>query len=743
MGAIREVRKRDGRVVPFDEAKIADAIYKAIRSVGKGDRSLAEELASAATHFLSERCAGTIPGIEDIQDQIETVLIEMGHSEIAKAYILYRNKRATVRETLQVRKAPPEGVSGGPELVEDRSGVSAWSKSKIAAALIREADMDVGVAEEIASAVERKVFSSGIRRISTSLIRELVDNELFERGFAAKLFRQAPIGLPKYNLEQIIFGTDTKEGFTFPKTPVEVRDIIAERILEGYSLDEVVSRAVADAHRDGRIHLHRLGDPVRFAGLTWDLSAPCPRASGMESGGLRQAVLHLEGLNLDGRLGAESSDPLALEADEGLLDPPGFFRDLSRLVRFVAGEIRLRRPGRLLAGDGDVSGEVEAIHARLQEIQAGPPRSSIALELDLDRSALPWLEALSDRPTGQGPALYLRFSGTPFPDRMRRRILEIAAALFERGETVEFLPGKMAWAETMLSERGQAGILPVAPAISINLPRAAFRSAGNPAGRIERELEEVLDIAIKGHLERRRFLERLGANPETPLWEVLGRPGRGGQPLASLADFGFPIEILGLNECVKFLTGFELYQDPKAKTAARGIVETIARKVRRESRGLGLRLLVRESRNAGSLRRLEEIDGRRYPEESAEVERGRRCDRAEGGCREGLGDRTGLPRYSDGVRLHRLAPVDPLRRLEHLAGFLDCVDPVGAVEESPDLRSGGRDLVLSLLEDSLPYLAGPRTGLPVAGPSIPGSSVGGPIGGRTLDAAESSGTMSG
>jgi hypothetical protein len=61
MGAtkrIREVRKRDSRIVPFDETKITDAIYAAIRSVGEGDRALAAELAAAVTHFLRKNSPG-------------------------------------------------------------------------------------------------------------------------------------------------------------------------------------------------------------------------------------------------------------------------------------------------------------------------------------------------------------------------------------------------------------------------------------------------------------------------------------------------------------------------------------------------------------------------------------------------------------------------------------------------------------------------------------------------------------
>jgi transcriptional regulator NrdR family protein len=685
MGAIREVRKRDDRVVPFDETKIADAIYQAIRSVGRGDRSLAEELAQAVTHFLEKKFAGMIPGIEDIQDQVETVLIETGHAEIAKSYILYRNKRGALREALQVCKAPPETSLedtvtplDGPELVEDRGGVAPWSKGKIVAALIREADMEISVAEEVASAVERKVFASGIRRISTSLIRELVDNELFERGFSSKLRKQAPIGLPKYNLEQIIFGTDTKEGFTFPKTPLEVRDFIATGILEQYALLEVFSPEVADAHREGRIHLHGLGDPIRFFRLIWDLAPP----RGLPDPGLDP--------------GGDGS-PDAQDDRAGYLDLGDLYRRLGQLIHFTSAEIRLRRPNGLFLdrslGNLDDRGRAEAILRRWAEAlpETAPQRSRQALELDLDGQSIPWLSSLADRPPQRGPSLYLRLvasSRNGSADPLRRKALEKAAVLFERGEPIEFLPQ---------GPRPAPGgrLTPVAAGITINLPRAAFRSATVRRTSVEREVEEALEVAIKGHLERRRFLERLGANRENPLWDILGRPSdRRGRPLMALEDAEFPVGVLGLNECVKFLTGHELHQDPRARTVGESIVQALARKVQRDSRGLGLRLVLAESVNCGELRRLEKLDRLRFAE-SDEIDRGR-----------GALDRVGAAgaRYTDGVRLYRNAPVDPLRRIEHLGAFLAWVDPLGLIEDSPELRGGGPELILSLLEESMPYL---------------------------------------
>ncbi len=102
MAKIRWIRKRDSRQAPFDPTKIADAIFAAARAVGEEDRALAGELAEAVTVFLETRYEDKVPGIEEIQDMVERVLIETGHARMAKSYILYRDQRARVRETLSV-----------------------------------------------------------------------------------------------------------------------------------------------------------------------------------------------------------------------------------------------------------------------------------------------------------------------------------------------------------------------------------------------------------------------------------------------------------------------------------------------------------------------------------------------------------------------------------------------------------------------------------------------------------------
>jgi ribonucleoside-triphosphate reductase len=167
---ITKVRKRDGRLVDFDETKISDAIFKSACAVGDGDRFLAEELAGVVTLFLEKSYSGSVPGIEEIQDMVEKVLIETGHARMAKAYILYRERRARAREQVRVRA---EGAAGPLVGSPAKALVSGWSKGRIAEALIREADLDPKVAEKVATLVEEKVhpvprrggaLPAGIRR---------------------------------------------------------------------------------------------------------------------------------------------------------------------------------------------------------------------------------------------------------------------------------------------------------------------------------------------------------------------------------------------------------------------------------------------------------------------------------------------------------------------------------------------------------------------------------------------------
>ena len=86
--------------MPFDVKMIADAVYKASSAVGAPDRKLADELAREVLARLWKKITGrgAIPTVEGVQDMVEQVLIDAGRAKIAKAYILYRERRAEIRQ---------------------------------------------------------------------------------------------------------------------------------------------------------------------------------------------------------------------------------------------------------------------------------------------------------------------------------------------------------------------------------------------------------------------------------------------------------------------------------------------------------------------------------------------------------------------------------------------------------------------------------------------------------------------
>ncbi|RLF11380.1 MAG: ribonucleotide-diphosphate reductase subunit alpha [Thermoprotei archaeon] len=97
MPVVEKVRKRDGRLEGFNIDKIASAIAKAFAAVGEPDGERARQLALKVVSVVEERFKEAVPSVEDIQDIVEEELIKAGYAKVAKAYILYRQKRAEVR----------------------------------------------------------------------------------------------------------------------------------------------------------------------------------------------------------------------------------------------------------------------------------------------------------------------------------------------------------------------------------------------------------------------------------------------------------------------------------------------------------------------------------------------------------------------------------------------------------------------------------------------------------------------
>ncbi|PIR55029.1 ribonucleoside-diphosphate reductase, adenosylcobalamin-dependent [Candidatus Peregrinibacteria bacterium CG10_big_fil_rev_8_21_14_0_10_36_19] len=100
MSPIKQIKKRNGELAPFDQEKIAEAIWKAAQSVGGSNKELANQIGNQVAAVLEVffKDESNVPNVEQIQDLVEKILIEGGHAKTAKAYILYRAKHEDVRD---------------------------------------------------------------------------------------------------------------------------------------------------------------------------------------------------------------------------------------------------------------------------------------------------------------------------------------------------------------------------------------------------------------------------------------------------------------------------------------------------------------------------------------------------------------------------------------------------------------------------------------------------------------------
>jgi ribonucleoside-triphosphate reductase (formate) len=96
---IKEIRKRDGSIVSFDQGKVAQAILKALKAVNRDDSDLAFELSEKVVSTLNNKFhPRSIPAIEEIQDLVEEVLIKEDLVKAAKSFIIYREQHARLRD---------------------------------------------------------------------------------------------------------------------------------------------------------------------------------------------------------------------------------------------------------------------------------------------------------------------------------------------------------------------------------------------------------------------------------------------------------------------------------------------------------------------------------------------------------------------------------------------------------------------------------------------------------------------
>ncbi len=563
---IERVKKKSGEVVFYDEGNISRTISKAASDVGDSQVTLGEDLAGVVTMYLERYYEREIPTSDEIRKMVDRILRETGHHDVADSY-------AGGRET-QPGTAPREDLFPDNFLLVEgatRDEVSTWGRSRISTAIVKEAGLDPAEADEIAGAVERRIFSLGQRRVSTTLIREQVNHELLVRGYGAHLRKQLVVGLPKYDLSLLIGG----EG-TVPRIdPDRLCKTIGETTMRQYALQEIFTRDVADAHLEGRFHVHGIESPLKLWWLSPSLAY------------LRQFGLHVPGYRL---------------LEEPATTARAFTAQLVRVAeharRFFSGGVEfLNINGAFASLEGNPKEEAEQLVSSL----AG---SIIGLELNEDSYASEVLE------------LWRSIPGYPeWPDRevvigsSENLLREACRVACERGGMLFLSQREGCQASRFSSGGNPERWFSLAQAVTLNLPQAFYRS--ETGSDFYAELEAAIDLAVRAHLQKRRLLERFVHAPTGTFGHELGWSSNGAGALR-FDDFIYSIGISGLNEVVHLISGHEIMENETSQRLALRVASYIFFRIREESRKHGIHLSFEDHPAEEAASRFARIDSEMY-----------------------------------------------------------------------------------------------------------------------------------
>lgn len=276
-------QKRSGLVVPFSWQKIELAIDRAVEDVARKHQIAKNEgLASKVTDQVLQQLGNPIsefyvhpddngkriPKIEDVQDLVEIALAEQGETLVVATYKRYRKQREIARRNIRVRgdSSSTVDVTDASLLLVESSSQNVnlpWDRKRIVKQILDKTDLSIEVAINVAKSVENRIIGGDLSIISTTLIRELVNNELMDRGYAQQLRDLSLYRVSKDYLENLMFTKSTENSNIVNNNPEAVNLGIAELVLKQWALDTIFSPEVKRAHDTGAVHVHDLGYPTR------------------------------------------------------------------------------------------------------------------------------------------------------------------------------------------------------------------------------------------------------------------------------------------------------------------------------------------------------------------------------------------------------------------------------------------------------------------------------------------------
>ncbi|MEA1928707.1 MAG: anaerobic ribonucleoside-triphosphate reductase [Candidatus Auribacterota bacterium] len=718
MSYIPSVKKRDGRISPFNKKSIVNSILEASRPLGGKNKKLARNLAQEVEDYLREvYLEGETLLTDNIARAVQMVAERSGNRAVEQLYSAHRKSKLEAPRIIKVvtRKKRNLDTTDLSLMVvaESQSELIQWDREQIIIALTREAEISPDIAARIAHKVERRLLKSNLQQVPTGFIRELVDIELLDLGYGTRIRQQSNLGVPIYDLEKMIFNKNQENSNLAANNPEAVNLAIAEITMKQYALRHVFSRPVSQAHLSGRIHLHDLGYPIRVYcgshsleylkkfGLKLDnldvASAP-PRHARSLTGQLNTFLASMQSFYA-GALGIGFINIAYAPYLVGFSKED--MRQEAQQLIYSLAQSAFSRGGQALFLDANIH---TGIPVHLKDVPAiGPGGKETGKTYgEYKKESRQFARALMDVwRAGDAfghvftfPKMDFHINAETFSDPEQYELLQYACRIASENGTPYFIFDRdeitlsaccrlrTKITDDYMIRHPESMRFCGFQNVTINLPQAAYRArrraSGDPDeewGIFIEEVEESMDLAMRAHLEKKRFISRMMEGPGRPLWQI-GKPAADGRPYVDLEAATYIIGIIGLNECVQFLTGKELHEGDEIFRLGIKIVSRMYMKTRQLKQETGLIVTMEESPAESAARRLAKVDLREYPE-SVNVVKGS-LDRDES-------------YYTNSIHYAAAAPISLIERIDGQSRFHTMIESgaiihafVGESQPSPE-----------------------------------------------------------
>ncbi len=569
-----------------------------------------------------------------------------------------------------------------------------WNATRITENLVRETGISMRIASEITKEVEEQMFEGKIKFITTRLIRELVLGQLLERGLEEAHKRYSRLGFPIFDVEQIIGNETNKDNANVPHGPEATNLTLAEGIKKEYALLRVFSQDVSDAHARGDIHLHDLGmvdrpycsgqslEYVKKYGL--DLTSSLAQAKPAK----HPEVLIAHLIKLSAALQCHFSGAIGWDAINVFLAPylvgksEEEIKQLAQILIYEFSQQAVARGGQAIFSDINLYWEVPR---HFQDVEAigpggvytGKTYSEYIKESQAFVKALfeVYLEGdASGRPFFfPKPLMHITedFFKTPGHEEFLLIISRVASEkgntyfVFDRRNEAKIseccrLSFKLERSDIEDAKKPWRMRYSALQNISINLPRVAYKAGGNDEVFFA-ELKNLMNTVVKGHRQKRIFLEHLLAKgTDGPLGLLAIKKPDDEHAYLRLHRVTNLVGLVGLNEAVQYHLGEELHESRRALKFGLKVIAELKLLCESFSERFGLRLVLEQTPAETTAYRFSKLDLNWFERAAKTVVKG--------------DIKSGEVYYTNSTQINIGAPFDPLERIRIEGLFHPMID---------------------------------------------------------------------